>query len=85
MPNKNKKNIIKKTYRKIYRKTYRKNTKTKKNRNKNKKGGSIDMNFGIFSSHKGTKRYNWKTGKMDDLNCYGVGPFKWCKIVPASQ
>ena len=42
------------------------------------------MNFGIFSTHTGNKRYNWKTGKMDDFNCYGVGPFKWCKIIPAS-
>ena len=68
-----------------------KNTKMMNRRKKtrrNKKGGLLwnsSMNVGgiDLSKNTGQKRYNWTTGKWDDYVCYGVGPLKGCKIVPA--
>jgi hypothetical protein len=53
-----------------------------------KKGGFLfnqDLKFaGIdLSRQTGKKQYNWKTGKWDNLVCYGIGPFKGCKVEPA--
>lgn len=64
-----------------------KKRKTRKIR-RNKYGGFLfDQNLNIggidFARETGKKRYNWTTGKWDDYVCYGVGPFKGCKIVPA--
>jgi hypothetical protein len=68
-------------------KTRRNKTKRNKTR-RNKKGGLLfDQNLNIggidFSRRTGEKQYNWKTGKWDDLVCYGIGPLKGCKIVAA--
>jgi|Laugresbdmm110sn_2_1035109.scaffolds.fasta_scaffold02076_2 hypothetical protein len=68
------------------RKTIKKNYRNKSIRNK--RGGFLfDSNFNIFgmdfSKQTGQKRYNWTTGKWDDYVCYGVGPLKGCKVVPA--
>lgn len=75
--------------------TKTKNIRKSRNKNRNKntrkrkisKGGFLkDIGFGInginFSKETGQKRYNWNTGKWDAMNCYDVGGFKWCKIVP---
>ena len=64
-----------------------KNKNNKKSR-KNKKGGFLfDQNINVagvdLSRQTGKKQYNWKTGKWDNLVCYGIGPLKGCKIVPA--
>jgi hypothetical protein len=65
-------------------KTARRNKKTRRNKkggllfNQNLNIGGIDM-----SKNTGEKRYNWQTGKWDDVVCYGIGPLKGCKIVPA--
>jgi hypothetical protein len=64
-----------------------KTRKAKKNK-KNLKGGLLfDQKLNIggidFSRETGKKQYNWETGKWDDLHCYGIGPFKGCKVVPA--
>ena len=67
-------------------------TKKRKNRRRKtrrvKKGGFLfnqDLKFaGIdLSRQTGKKQYNWKTGKWDNLVCYGIGPFKGCKVEPA--
>lgn len=74
--------------------TKKRKTKTllkRKNRRKsikNIKGGLLfDQKINIggidLSRETGKKRYNWQTGKWDDYVCYGVGPLKGCKIVPA--
>jgi hypothetical protein len=65
-------------------KMYKKNNKTRRS----KKGGLLfNQNLNIagvdLSKQSGSKQYNWKTGKWDDVVCYGVGPLKGCKIVPA--
>lgn len=65
----------------------RKSRKSRKTR-KNKKGGLLwnsNMNIGglDLSKNSGQKQYNWKTGKWDNLICYGIGPLKGCKLVPA--
>jgi hypothetical protein len=65
-------------------KKYRVKKFNKKTR-KNKKGGWLfDQNIKIagidMSKQTGKKQYNWKTGKWDNVECYGVGPFKACKI-----
>ena len=65
---------------------YRKTIKI--NRKKNKKGGLLwNSNVKVagidLSKKSGQKEYNWKTGKWDDLVCYGIGPLKGCKTVPA--
>ncbi len=65
-------------------KRHRKKRKTRRN----KYGGFLfDQKLNIggidLSRETGKKRYNWTTGKWDDYVCYGVGPFKGCKIVPA--
>lgn len=70
-------------------KNNKKNTKNNKRyTRKNKKGGllwSQSTNIGgiDLSKNTGSKRYNWSTGKWDDEVCYGIGPLKTCKIVPA--
>ena len=61
----------------------------KKLTRKNRRGGFLfDTNFDIgginFSKQTGEKRYNWKTGKWDPVDCYGVGPLSWCKIKDSS-
>lgn len=71
----------------LKRKNRRKTIKTRKNI-KNIKGGLLfDQKLNIggidLSRETGKKRYNWQTGKWDDYVCYGVGPLKGCKIVPA--
>ena len=71
----------------LKRKNLRKTIKTRKNI-KNIKGGLLfDQKLNIggidLSRETGKKRYNWQTGKWDDYVCYGVGPLKGCKIVPA--
>lgn len=63
----------------------KKHNNTKK---RNKKGGLLfnqSLNIGgiDLSKNTGKKQYNWQTGKWDDLVCYGIGPLKTCKIVPA--
>jgi hypothetical protein len=68
-------------------KTLLKRKKLRKTR-KNIKGGLLfDQKINIggidLSRETGKKRYNWQTGKWDDYVCYGVGPLKGCKIVPA--
>lgn len=68
----------------LKRKKLRKTIKTRKNI----KGGLLfDQKLNIggidLSRETGKKRYNWQTGKWDDYVCYGVGPLKGCKIVPA--
>jgi hypothetical protein len=68
----------------LKRKNRRKTIKTRKNI----KGGLLfDQKLNIggidFARETGKKRYNWETGKWDDYVCYGVGPLKGCKIVPA--
>ena len=68
-------------------KTRKSGTRRYKTR-KNKKGGLLwnsNMNVGgiDLSKKSGHKRYNWSTGKWDEEVCYGVGPLKGCKIVPA--
>jgi len=60
------------------------NKKTKRNR----KGGLLfdqKLNIGGIELERNTgqKRYNWKTGKWDNMVCYKVGPIPFCKIVPA--
>lgn len=71
-------------------KAYVRNIKTQRNIKtaKNIKGGFLfDQKLNIggidLSKETGKKRYNWKTGKWDSYVCYGVGPLKGCKIVPA--
>ena len=64
----------------------KKNHKSKTKRNK--KGGLLwnsSLNLGgiNLSKNTGKKEYNWKTGKWDNLVCYGIGPLKGCKTVPA--
>lgn len=71
----------KRTRRSYSKKNKGKNRKTRKNI----KGGLLGtMSIGInginLSRQTGKKRYNWKTGKLDDVTCYGVGPIKWCKL-----
>ena len=61
-----------------------KSNKTKSNKTKSRKGGFLNtMSLGInginISRQTGKKRYNWKTGKLDDVTCYGIGSLKWCK------
>jgi len=63
------------------RKLSRKHKKTRRN----SKGGFMfnqGLNIGgiDLSRQTGEKRYNWQTGKWDNVVCYGVGPFKGCKI-----
>lgn len=60
------------------------NKKTRRNR----KGGLLfDQSLNIggidLGRESGKKQYNWKTGKWDDMICYKIGPFPFCKIVPA--
>jgi hypothetical protein len=60
------------------------NKKTRRNR----KGGFLfDQSLNIggidLARESGKKQYNWKTGKWDDMICYKIGPFPFCKIVPA--
>jgi hypothetical protein len=55
---------------------------------RNKKGGllwspSMTVAGVKVGSDRGHKQYNWSTGKWDELVCYGVGPLKGCKIIPA--
>lgn len=62
------------------RRKYNIKNKTKKNR----KGGFLNtMSIGInginLSRTTGKKRYNWKTGKLDDVTCYAIGPLNFCK------
>jgi hypothetical protein len=71
-----------------HKKTRRNFKKTRKNRNK--KGGFLfDQGINIggidLSRQTGKKQYNWKTGQWDNLVCYGVGPFKWCKAPTPPQ
>ena len=66
----------------------RKNLRKTRKSIKNIKGGLLfDQKINIggidLSRETGKKRYNWQTGKWDDYVCYGVGPLKGCKIVPA--
>lgn len=66
----------------------RKNRRKTRKSIKNIKGGLLfDQKINIggidLSRETGKKRYNWQTGKWDDYVCYGVGPLKGCKIVPA--
>jgi hypothetical protein len=73
----------------------RKTRKTRKPRNKNKynktkKGGLFGeqkLNIGgiDLSRKTGKKRYNWKTGKFDDVICYKIGPIPFCKIIPEEK
>jgi len=74
--------------RKTNRRIKNRNNKTRNNKTRNRKGGLLfnqNLNVGgiDLSKQTGKKQYNLKTGKWDDMNCYGVGPLKWCKIVPA--
>jgi hypothetical protein len=67
---------------------YGRSLKNGKKTRRNKKGGLLfDQSLNIggidLSRQTGQKRYNWKTGKWDNMVCYGVGPLKGCKIVPA--
>jgi hypothetical protein len=86
--------MVKSSTKKYKNKNKNKNTKLRKTSNKsqktrrNKKGGLLwntSMNVGgiDLSKKSGQKEYNWKTGKWDDLVCYGIGPLKGCKTVPA--
>ena len=48
------------------------------------KGGFLEtMGIGInginLGRTTGKKRYNWKTGKFDDVTCYNIGLFNFCK------
>ena len=69
----------------------KKSKKTKKNKyNKTKKGGLFGeqkLNIGgiDLSRNTGRKRYNWKTGKFDDVICYKIGPIPFCKIIPEEK
>jgi hypothetical protein len=81
---KSKKSKNKKTRRVKTRKVKKGRVKTRKV----KRGGLLfNQNLNIagvdLSKQSGSKQYNWKTGKWDDVVCYGVGPLKGCKIVPA--
>lgn len=74
----------------LKRKNRRKTNKKQQNKKtrKNIRGGLLfDQKLNIggidFARETGKKRYNWETGKWDDYVCYGVGPLKGCKIVPA--
>ena len=40
---------------------------------------SIGLNGFNLRRTTGEKRYNWKTGKIDDVTCYNIGSFKFCK------
>jgi hypothetical protein len=65
----------------------RKVNKTRKHRRGEKGGFLFDQSLNIggidLSRQTGKKVYNWKTGKWDNYNCYGIGPFKGCQIVPS--
>ena len=66
------------------RKYFRK--KGRKSRKARKGGFMHTTNFGWngFSMNKttGSRRYNWKTGKWDYEDCYGIGSLKHCVIRP---
>jgi hypothetical protein len=60
----------------------------RKNHKKTRRGGLLfdqKLNIGGIELERNTgqKRYNWKTGKWDNMVCYKVGPIPFCKIVPA--
>jgi hypothetical protein len=62
--------------------------KIHKKTRRNRKGGLLfNQEVGIaginMSKSTGQKQYNWQTGKWDDYVCYGIGPLKGCKVVPA--
>lgn len=66
----------------------RKGKFTKKSRKTLKKGGllfdqKLDIGGIELARESGKKRYNWETGKWDDVICYKAGPIPFCKIVPA--
>ena len=67
---------------------YSRARKNNKKTRKNKKGGllfdqKLDIGGIELARESGKKRYNWETGKWDDMICYKVGPIPFCKIVPA--
>jgi len=67
-------------------KILKKTNKNKKRNNKSRKvikGGFLfdnKINIGglELSRETGQKKYNWNTGKWDNLICYGIGPLKTC-------
>lgn len=63
-------------------KTFKKIIKNKNKSRKLKGGFLFDNKVNIggidFSRETGQKKYNWETGKWDNLICYGIGPIKTC-------
>lgn len=69
-------------------KKYTVNRKRGNRTRRNRKGGlmfnqSVNLGSLDLSRQTGKKRYNWKTGKWDNMVCYGIGALKGCRIVPA--
>ena len=78
----------------VNKKYQQKSKRTRRNKHslrkttRNRKGGllfnqSINLGGIDLSRQTGQKRYNWKTGKWDNMVCYGIGALKGCRIVPA--
>lgn len=76
------------TKRKNIKKTHKRAIKNRSVKKRSRKGGLLfnsGLNIGGIDLNRqtGQKQYNWGTGKWDDKVCYGIGPLKGCKIVPA--
>ena len=69
---------------KILKKTNKNNNKKRNNKSRKiiKGGFLFDNKINIggleLSRETGQKKYNWNTGKWDNLICYGIGPLKTC-------